>query len=151
MANDDPFSTARSTFVGLGDLEGRAVLVVPKELQTGIPSNRPGSSGTYDRVIADVIVLDGEPDDELGLTEFPETIEEVFISGSVVVPQLRPSVKSHRPVIGIVTKQKSRVKGNNDAVALDGDVTDAQKALARKAYAAYQEAQEDPFGTASTG
>lgn len=145
----DPFATARSTFVGLGDLDGRAVLVVPTQLETGIPSTRPGQSKTYDRIIADVIVLDGGPDEELGLDELPYTFEEMFISGSVVVPQLRGAVKHHKPVLGVVTKQKSQIKGNNDAVSLSGEnLTEAQKDLARKAWPIYQKSQEDPFASA---
>src|SRR6478609_6351654 len=90
----DPFATASSEFRGLGDFEGRAVLVVPTELQTGIPSTRPGAvNKTYDRVVADVIVLDGEPDEDLDLDTLPQTFEGMFISGAVVVPQLRSSVK----------------------------------------------------------
>jgi hypothetical protein len=61
----DPFATARSTFVRLGDLEDRAVLIVPTAIQTGIQSTRKGGED-YDRIVADVIVLDGDPDDNLG-------------------------------------------------------------------------------------
>lgn len=147
-AAPDPFVTARSTFVGLGDLEGRAVLVVPTDIQTGIPSTRQGAPD-YDRIIADVIVLDGDPDDEIGLDEVPTTVEGMFISGSVVVPQLRPSLKSHRPVLGVVEKQKARTKGNNDAVRLGDDISEAQRVLARQAWKVYKESQEDPFATAS--
>jgi hypothetical protein len=145
----DPFATARSTFVRLGDLEDRAVLIVPTAIQTGIQSTRKGGED-YDRIVADVIVLDGDPDENLGLDEIPTTIEGMFITGAVAVPQLRPSLKSHRPVLGVVTKQASRTKGNNDAVALVGDsVTEDQRALARTAWDAYKASQEDPFATAS--
>lgn len=149
MSAPDPFTTARSEFAGLGDFAGRAVLVVPTELQTGIPSTRPGAANkTYDRVIADVIVLDGGSDEDLGIDELPATFEQMFISGSVVVPQLRGAVKSRKPVLGVVAKQKSQIKGNNDAVVLKGDeVSEDQKALARRAWTEYQKAQEDPFTT----
>jgi len=148
--SDDPFATAPTTFAGLGDLEGRTVVIVPLRLESGIPSNRP-NGGTYERVIADVIVLDGEPDEELGIDELPATIEEMFISGSVVVPQVKTKVKSHQPIIGVVVKTPSKTKGNAPAVMLDGkaSVTDEARALARKAYDAYLKSQEDPFADAS--
>ena len=149
----DPFDTASLDFIGLKNLEGRLVLVVPKELQRDIPSTRPGSGrNTYDRIVADVIVLDGEPSDELGIDEIPFTFENMFISGSQVVPQLRNNVKKRRPKLGVVVLQKAQIKGNNPAVALDGeDVTDDQRLLARVAYQDYQAEQEDPFDSGDEG
>jgi hypothetical protein len=143
----DPFNTARSNFIGLGDLSGRAVLVYPLELQTGIVSTRDASK-TYDRIVADVIVLDGGLDEETGIEEVPTTVEAMYISGAVLVPQLRGALRNKRPVLGVVDKQKSRTKGNQDAVVLSGDVTEEQRQLARKAWQDYQAAQVDPFATA---
>lgn len=145
----DPFDTATSEFVGLKDLAGRLVLVIPKELQRGIPSTRPGAGKkTYDRVVADVIVLDGPADPDKGIDEIPYTFEDMFVSGSAVVPQLRSAVKKRRPKLGVVVLQKPQVKGNNPAPILEGeDVTEEQKALARAAYATWQAEQEDPFDT----
>jgi|SRR5215207_1074110 len=150
-AEVDPFATARSNFIGLGDLEGRAVLVYPTGLETDIPSTRD-TSKTYDAIIADVIVLDGDEDEELGLDEIPGTIEDMRISGAVLVPQLRGALKKSRPVLGVVDKQKSRTKGNNDAVVLKGEadvVTDEIRALARKAWDVYQASQASPFDTSA--
>jgi hypothetical protein len=146
----DPFDTARSNFLGLGDLAGRAVLVYPTKLEENIPSTRPGQNKTYSRIVADVIVLDGDVDEEAGVDEIPMTVSDMFISGSVLVPQLRGNLKTKRPVLGVVNKQKSSVKGNNDAVVLNADaITDDHRKLARKAWEAYQSRQEDPFSTAS--
>jgi hypothetical protein len=144
----DPFATAKTEFTGLGDYEGRTVIIVPQELQKNIPSTRPNAQRpTYDRVVGDVIVVDGKPDDDLGLETIPTTIEGMYISGASVVPQLRGFVKSHKPVLGVVVK-KVITKGNNPAVLLDGDaVTDAARKAAAAAFAAYQEEQEDPFGS----
>jgi hypothetical protein len=145
---EDPFDTARTNFAGLGDFEGRAVLVLPTELQKDIPSNRAGG-GTYERVVADVIVLDGDLDDELGIDELPAIFDGMFISGSVVVPQLRGSLKNRKPKLGVVVKQPARTKGNNPAILLDGDaITEDQKKLARKAWEAYQARLDDAFQTA---
>jgi hypothetical protein len=137
----DPFSDARSGFVKLEDMLGRLLLIIPQSIEERA-STLPGSQGkTYESITADVIILDG-PVTEL-IEEIPATIEGTFISGSVIVGQLKPKVKTHGMVLGRLGQQKARTKGFGDAWVLNPP-TDADKAVARPAAAAYLEAT-DPF------
>jgi hypothetical protein len=150
----DPFTDARSSFTKLDDLIDRTVLVAPQEIQT-LKSTLRGQEGKeYDAITADVIVLDGEPDDEIGIETVPTTIEGMRISGSVVVNQLRPKVKSHGLVLGRVSKQKAQTKGFNDAYVLDSksiDKDDPVRKVARTEGQKYLDAREtSPFSDLDT-
>jgi hypothetical protein len=83
----DPFADASNDFITPETLLGRLLLVKPTGVEQGIASTMPGQEGkTYDRVIADVTVLDGPISDKL--TEIPCVIEGTFLSGSGLVSQL---------------------------------------------------------------
>lgn len=138
----DPFSDARSGFVKLDDLLGRLLLIVPKSVETR-PSRMPGApaGATYESITADVIVLDG-PVTEL-VEEVPMTIEGTFISGGVIVPQLKPKIASQGMVLGRLGQQPSQTKQFGPAWVLQPP-TDADKVLARPAANTYL-AANDPF------
>jgi hypothetical protein len=138
----DPFSDARSGFVKLEDLMGRLILVIPQGIEerpSRLPTARQGDM--YESITADVIVLDG-PITEL-IEEVPMTVEGTFISGSVIVAQLKPKVKTQGMVLGRLGQQPSQTKSFGPAWVLQPP-TDADKVLARPAAKAYQE-QNDPF------
>lgn len=145
----DPFDDARSAFVKLDDLLGRLVLVVPLEVRTE-PSTLPGSQGkTFEKVIADTVVLDGPVTDLIEAV--PSTLDELHWSGQVVVGQLKPKVRiTNGMVLGRLAKQPSKTKGFGPAWVLESP-TDADKVIARPAAKAYLDAhaEPDPFGEAA--
>lgn len=147
--SNDPFDEARSAFVKLDDLLGRAVIVMPSESRE-VPSTLPNQQGKmYTKVIGDTIVLSGEPSDSIPTV--PYTIESMHWSGSAVTNQLLPKIKTGRAVIGIVKQTPSQTKGFGPAWILDNEeLTDAHREAARKAYAEYQERFKDPFDVASS-
>lgn len=137
----DPFTDARTGFVKLEDLLGRLLLVVPQSIEER-QSTLPGSVGkVYDSITADVIVLDGPATDLI--EQVPATLENVYLSGSVIVAQLRSKVKTKGMVLGRLGQQKARTKGFGDAWVLDAP-SESDKAPARVAAAAYL-AESDPF------
>ena len=150
----DPFSSARSAFTTLDDLMGRLILVRPKELRTEV-STLPNANGkTYEKVIADVIVLDGDPDDKI--ETIPMTLEDQHISGVAIVGQLKPAAKKKIDrggiVLGRLGKVPSKTKGFGPAWILN-DPEDEDKELARPEAMAYIEANKaneepDPFASA---
>lgn len=138
----DPFSDARSGFVKLDDLLGRLLLVIPQSIETR-PSRMAGAApgATYESITADVIVLDGDITELV--EEVPMTIEGTYISGGVIVPQLKPKIASKGMVLGRLGQQPSQTPKFGPAWVLQPP-TDKDKVLARPAAKAYQEAN-DPF------
>ncbi len=139
----DPFSDARSGFVKLEDLLGRLLLVVPKSIEERA-STLPGSQGKmYASITADVIILDGPVTDLID--EVPLTLEGTYISGAVIVAQLKPKVGTHGMVLGRLGQQPAQTKGFGPAWVLR-EPTDNDKVLARPAASAYL-AANDPFAS----
>jgi len=141
----DPFSDARSGFVKLEDMLGRLVLVAPKSVEQR-QSTLPGANGkTYDSIVADVVVLDGEPNEVI--EEVPLTVEGAFISGAVIVNQLRAKVKTQGLVLGRLGQQPSRTKSFGPAWVLNPP-TDTDKNIARGPAQQYLASQSSPFSAA---
>lgn len=146
--SNDPFDEARSAFVKLDDLLGRAVIVYPSESRE-VPSTLPNQNGkNYTKVIGDTIVLDGPVTD--AIPSVPFTIEAMHWSGAAVTNQLLPKIKTGRAVLGIVKQTPSQTKGFGPAWILDNeDLTDEHRTTARAAHEEYQKRFKDPFDTAS--
>jgi hypothetical protein len=144
----DPFADATSEFIGIKSYVGRTLVVIPHRLETGIKSTL-SEGKVYDAVWSDVIIVDGDPDEDLEIDEVPTVKEEMRVAGASIVPQLRPHLRTHKPVIGVLIDRPASNKNWQPSVALDSEkVTEAARKVARQAYADYQEAHandKDPF------
>lgn len=82
-------------FVRLDDLHDRLVLIQPKKIDT-VPSKQLDEDGNpkppYERITADVVVLDGRP--KLGgkTVTIPHVIRDMWLSGGQLVGQIRDYV-----------------------------------------------------------
>ncbi len=146
MTTNDPFSDARAGFVKLDDLLGRLLLVIPLTIEDR-DSTQPGSAGkTYESITADVIVCDGEVTDMI--EEVPTTLEGIFISGGVIVPQLKPKLpragKGSGMVLGRLAQQPSQRFAKGSPAWVLAEPTDADKVIARPLANAYL-SENDPF------
>ena len=146
---EDPFDRARTQFVGLKDLEGRHVIVNALSLEKR-QSSLSETPKMIDTINADIIVLDGDPDDDLGLSQIPATIEDAVIFSASAVPQLRSKVGKDRPTVGQVIRRKAQTKGHNDTYLLDGEAEGLEAltgpgGVARKAWAKYLKSRPSPF------
>ena len=142
----DPFSDARAGFVKLDDLLGRLLLIVPLSIEERA-STQPGRVGeTYESITADVIVCDGEVTDMI--EEVPMTLEGIFVSGGVIVPQLKPKLPrggsaTGGMVLGRLGQQPSQHKKGSPAWVLQ-EPTEEDKVIARPLARDYL-ADNDPF------
>jgi len=140
MGQPDPFGAPQTEFITAKDFVGRLVLVTPTGVETGIKSTMPGNEDkTYDRVIADVVILDGAPNDKFDT--IPCRIEGQLLSGAGLVPQLTKRT-SAGPVPGKMTLGRfanRKGKWPQPAVVMD-EPTDADKQTARAYLASL-----DPF------
>lgn len=134
--SEDPFATPSAEFVEVADLDGRLVICFPKRIEqaTGKSDGKP-----YDKVIADVVIVDGATTDKI--TETPFTVEEMHFSAKMIVGQLRTFVGKGRPVLGRVNSKPSSFNKSVRAYGL-GEPTQADKAKALPALRAYEAAQE---------
>jgi hypothetical protein len=152
VVEKDPFSDARAGFVKLDDLLGRLLLIVPLSIEDR-PSTKPGRTGeTYESITADVIVCDGDVTDMID--EVPMVLEGIFVSGGVIVPQLKPKLpRGNREggmVLGRLGQQPSQHKKGSPAWVLN-EPTEDDKVIARPLAKAYLAANQpsDPFAGAA--
>ncbi len=129
----DPFTKPQTDFITPRDMLGRLALITPKGGEQNIPSTMQGQEGkTYDRVIADVVLLDGAITDKF--TEIPFRMEGQILSGAALVPQLTERagggvLKPGKMTLGRFAERKGRFP--NPAVVLAEFTTeDAAKARA---------------------
>jgi hypothetical protein len=154
VVEKDPFSDARAGFVKLDDLVDRLVLVVPLSIEER-KSTLPGSEGkTYESITADVIVCDGDVTDMI--EEVPMVLEGIFVSGGVIVPQVKPKLprgnKEGGMVLGRLGQQPSQTYKKGSPAWVLNEPTDEDKVIARplaKAYLAAQREATDPFSGAA--
>ena len=104
-------------FIHQSDLNGRQVIIAPKSIETGIE----GDFGTYDRITADVLVIDGRKTE--AIPTIPAFQTGVWISGSKVVPALRQALKDGDAVVGTLVKDRGWT-----LEAADADVLKAAEA-----------------------
>ena len=146
---EDPFDRARKNFIGLKDLEDRHVIVNALSMEKR-QSNLSETPKMIDTINADVIVLDGDPDEEAGIEEVPTVIQDMVIFSASAVPQLRSKVGKDRPTIGQVIRRKAQNKNHNDTFLLDGEAEGLEKltapgGVARKEWAKYLKSRPSPF------
>jgi hypothetical protein len=92
-------------FLDNDELIGRNVIIVPKEIETikgeGFwPDGREKTD--YQRITADIIVLDGRQNPKI--VNFPHIERDKFVSSFKIVAELRKYVGSDQPVLGYWTK-----------------------------------------------
>lgn len=156
----DPFSEAQSSFITLDDClvdvntgkvanvgeQGRLLLIEPISIETR-QSTLPGQTDkAYDSITANVVILDGPVTEKI--EEVPFKVEGMFLSGAVIVGQLKSKLPDKKPstkyALGRVGKQPARTKGFGPAWVLNGNgysLTEADKQLARNYLNSL-----DPFG-----
>jgi hypothetical protein len=143
--SEDPFDSASPAFLGLEDLVGRLLLIKPRELKVR-ESRMPGQQGKeYETVITDTLVCDGDVTDKI--EQVPTVLRDLWVSGSAVVGQLRPKLRTSKMVLGRLSTTPSQTKGFKAAWILD-EPTEDDKALARKLVAEGHDPrveETDPF------
>lgn len=144
FADPDTAAAADSgEFLTNEELIGRNLIVVPKSIETikaeegaTWPDGRPKTD--YERLSADIIVLDGRRNSKI--RSFPHIERNKYISAFKVVTELRPYV-GKQPVVGYFTQV-------NKAYFLEKADSDG-KALAAKAWEVYEaqatQTDEPPF------
>lgn len=143
----DQFSDPQTEFVNAKNFVGRLALITPIATQEGVASTMKGQEGkTYDRVIADVVLLDGTPDERFG-PGIPAVIEGQFLSGAALVPMLTRRTQSGLAPGKMTLGRFALRKGNFPQPAVVLDVaTEADKVVARQYLASL--AAQDPFASA---
>jgi hypothetical protein len=141
----DLFEDVVADYVGIDDLDGRHLVVIPDRIETAESTSQPGK--TYERIIGDVIVLDGPVTDKI--TEVPFVVTEMYLSATNVVNRLKSSVKDRKPRLGLVDSVPSKRNKNVKAYGFQPvDATNREvRDKANAAIVAYREAAhaEDPF------
>ena len=98
---DLDFSDPTTEYTTIDDIDGRLVCIFPKEIRTQV-----GNDGNpYDKVVADVIVLDGPVTDKV--TEVPMFIADMHLSAGAVVGAIRGNVRTGKPVLCRVDSRPS--------------------------------------------
>ena len=127
VAGDDEFDVARSDYLTVSHLDGRLVLIWALESRW-----ENGSTGKYEKIISDVVVLDGTPGEDevaLGYEQTPYVAERMHISNGAIVDKLKSRIGNPRPYLGRLTSAPS--KANRSVLAFwVGEPTDADKATA---------------------
>jgi len=87
--------TPGGDFVRLDDLHDRLLLIQPKKIDT-VPSKQLDDDGNpkppYERITADVVVLDGRPKIGGRSVELPYVVRDMWLSGGQLVGQIRDYV-----------------------------------------------------------
>jgi hypothetical protein len=145
----DDFDDPQTEFVTPEDIDGRTVLVYPKTVIDNLPSTIPGNTGTYSRVTADVVVVDGDVTEKIPTVPF--IARDMFLSGDAIVSRVRQNVGTDKPVLGRIDSRPSTA---NRKINVYGIVKVAKDDPAReaavKARDMYRDAQaasvgDDPF------
>jgi hypothetical protein len=146
----DDFDDPQTEYVTPEDYDGRTVLVYPKTVVDNLPSTIPGNSGTYSRVTADVVVVDGPVTEKI--PSVPFVIRDAFLSGDAIVSRVRANIGTGKPVLGRIDSRPSTA---NRKIQVYGIVKvpadDPVRETAVKARDMYRDAQaasvgDDPFG-----
>jgi hypothetical protein len=107
---DDP-NEIPTDFVRIEDVDGRTIAIFAKEVR-----QEKGTQGMYDKVIADVVILDGPA---FGLiTEVPMLVRDMHLSADRVVKAVRPNVGTGRPIMGKVDSKRSTKNAGGKAYDL---------------------------------
>lgn len=90
----DPFTSSKSAFVKMTDLQGRLLLIRPRakgERQT----TQPGQTGMYPYMVTDTVVLDGELTELID--ELPKDLTGFQFAGDAVFPVLDGALGKKNP------------------------------------------------------
>lgn len=145
MTQADPFGAPQTSFISIReDFMNRLILMTLRGIECGVPSTAPGSKEgtTYDRVIADVVVLDGPITQNIDA--IPCKFESMFLSGGALVPMISKPVGGGKRVIEEGKMILARVGpfknkfGNTSATLVEA--TDQDKVTGRQYLASL-----DPF------
>jgi hypothetical protein len=112
MATVDPWADPdtgaaedASEFLTNEELIGRNLLIIPKSIET-IPGEGTWPDGRaktdYERIVADIIVLDGRRNPKV--KAFPHTERDKYVSSFKVVKELKKYVGTETPVLGYWTQ-----------------------------------------------
>lgn len=151
MTQGDPFNDPQSNFITASDLLDRLCIVKPTGVELNIPSTMPNAKpgDTYNRVIADVHVLDGPVTDQFDTIPF--VIKDQYLSGGGLVPQLtRPTGGGNLAPGGLTVGRFAKRKGKypNPAVVLaPAPVGTPDRAKAAAYWDEYSKSL-DPFASA---
>jgi hypothetical protein len=127
----DPFSKPASVgnFPKLEQLRGRLLLIRPIKLETGLLSSNstPSNPQFYDRLTADVTVLEGIP---AGFDKFE--FREMFLSQSRLISQNKDALRTGGMVLGrLDTYKPGQTPGKGNPWGLS-DFTPEDAVLARR-------------------
>jgi hypothetical protein len=117
--DDLEFTDPGTDFLEIRDLDGRLVCVYPKEIRREDSKTQAGKQ--YDKVIADVIVLDGPTTDKI--EQVPMFVPDMHLSAGAVVGAVRGNVRTGKPVLGRIDSRPSRM--NRDVKAYGLQAVDA--------------------------
>lgn len=108
----------------IADLNGRSVLMVPKRIEKGLKdtlSDKPDA--TYDRITADILILDGGPLEFGGnplknkphtmVVQTPYMAHGVFVSQGNLLTALEPCIASNQALSGRVTQGTANNPAHN--------------------------------------
>lgn len=134
--DEDEFATPDRNFLAVDDLDGRLVIIFPHSIAE-VASTKPNGK-PYDRVTADVVVVDGTVTDKLD--QVPFLAENMYLSAGSLVGAVRKHVGKGKPVLGRVDSRPSSYNKQVKAYGL-ADPTDADKKAASPALAKYRAGQ----------
>lgn len=153
---DDP-APPRPKGPRLDEMYGRLLIIIPKGMDRGKSTEADGTTSTYDRMTADVIVLDGPPMEYGGkpngrpptphdkVAQIPHREIGMYISAKALISQARVAWEKRQRgepgmVLGRLGYGEQPADPKMQAPWLLATATDADKALARRYLATI-----DPF------
>lgn len=138
--DEEMFDKARTGFVGIGDCVERLIMIYPLEIRDAVGSD----GGKYQKCVADVIVLDGEPSE--AFESIPATVDAMHINNSTTVDKLKANLRkgTGRPVLGRVAESPSKYNKKVMAQFLISP-TDDDIVLATEYLKSHPRVTESPF------
>jgi len=102
--DEEMFDKARTGFIGIGDCVDRLIMIYPLEIRDAIGND----GGKYQKCIADVIVLTGEPSE--AFETIPATVDAMHINNGTTVDKLKANLRkgTGKPVLGRVAESPAK-------------------------------------------
>lgn len=101
----DPEAKSSEDFVTVDDLDGRLICVYPKECRREKSTKSDGKD--YDKIVADVIVLDGPVTEKIG--SVPLFVPDMHFNAWAVTSRIKGNVGTGKPVLGRIDSRPSKV------------------------------------------
>jgi hypothetical protein len=139
---DALFDKARTGFVGIADCIDRLIIVFPLEIRSA-----KGNDGTdYQKCVADVVILDGEPSE--AFESLPATVDGMHISNGTTVDKCKANLRKGegKPILGRVAESPSKYNRKVMAQYLVAP-TDEDVMLAAAYLKAHPRKVDNPFDT----